>query len=475
MIPDGRSPLTGHAAPPGRNGAAPDLHAPLAAHDGASHDTNAPANIDEVDEVDDGHPALIAVAHALSALPRPPLSPVFRAQLHGELVRIEAQLSAESSRRVRGVSGLWIVRRFLRPNVHSDTAQPHRTAPATAPSLRSLRWPTVAIGLPVASALAMTILTAAGLAYAAERSRPGDALWPVHAALTRWRTGDSSPAQPDSTLPGGTAPTDPNAHAESSGPSATVVRRAERRPTATPGQAPKPTARHSSMQPHLTSPLDGPDGPNASGASPAPPLTRPDAPDPDAPSQPPASTAPLAPAGPPDLADPSHPAEPDDPPEPAHPSEPPAATDVPPPATPTPDPLADPDVATLTGTVRVRDGSAMAPLAGVVVSLARVAADFPSGCDPLVPLPDHRIAPTDADGNWTVQVPAGRWVIAVTAGCLGPTRHYLADFNGAVAANACSALTLPVVAGGAAPSAVIVIPLDGAPGCGPLPTATPTP
>ncbi|MEO8083718.1 MAG: hypothetical protein ABI780_07855 [Ardenticatenales bacterium] len=129
----------------------------------------------------------------------------------------------------------------------------------------------------------------------------------------------------------------------------------------------------------------------------------------------------------------------------------------------------------LTGVVRMRDGATVVPLAGVDVKLARVAADFPSGCDPIAPPMDARAATTDTDGNWTVGVAAGRWIIAVTGGCLGSERLYLADFNGAVAVDACAALALPVVDGGAVPSTVIVIPLDAAPGCGPPPTATAQP
>lgn len=113
-------------------------------------------------------------------------------------------------------------------------------------------------------------------------------------------------------------------------------------------------------------------------------------------------------------------------------------------------------------------------LAGVTVALALVAPDFPTGCDPLARPVFARTATTDGRGEWSTRLPSGRWIVAAAGGCLGPQPLYVADFNGATVADACAALALPV-ADGSAPTALVIVDLASAPGCGPVPTATPQP
>ena len=484
-----------HASRSNRNGSTPG---PVDAHDGIgpiqAHDSVIPVDardlvhpLDPADLFDTADDLLAPIGDAIAALPRPTLSPVFRARLHGDLVRLEALLAADAARTKRR----WAVLPWLRRRDAIDGWATHR-APAE-PSLHLRRTLFPALGLPAVLALSLTValFTVAGLAYAAERSAPGDPLWRVHSAFVRWRTG-RAPSAPESRGPAG-----PSTGGAGAAPGvrsvavATVVRRTHIRPVATPGPVLPPSASDDEvpaamalsawlepLDPLSDPPMPATNDPASHGGATSvadPPRGGPD--------KPPAGAATGEPVPPPVVVPPGRPDGTDTPaaPTPASaspdpttrtPPPPPPATTAPPTLTIPPTITAPPDTATLAGTVRLRDGSVVVPLAGVTVGLASVAPDYPTGCDPLARPAFARTATTDADGRWSAAVPSGRWIIAVAGGCLGPQPLYLADFNGAATFDACAALTLPI-ADGASPSADVVIDLGSAPGCGPLPTATP--
>lgn len=420
-------------------------------------------------------PDLAPVARAIAGLPRPPLSAPFRARLHADLVRLEAELAARrDDRRPLGLT-------WLRLPAVGGSSQAHRADAASVLDRRTTGRTTMRLPAAVAAALAAALVGAVGLAYAAEHSRPGDALWPVRSAIVRWRMGQG----PDESTSHGPATSHGLGAMRSGGQpngavaTATIVRRTGRRPDATPG--PVRPARRARAD-------DGPRGTAADALGSGPPWAAADGAaaaaslagslEPGAPEEPGLSPAHLDPAEP----APEPPAhsrdDPRSPGEPAVATSPPAnrPTAAPSPVAPAPSPSAA--LVTLSGIVRLRDGGAVLPLEGVSVDVAPVGADFPSGCDPATPpLANHRTA-TDAAGGWTLVVPEGRWIVAVGGGCLGTSRFFLGDFNGATTVDPCAALALPLAAI-APPSALLVVDAAVAPACAPAataaPTATPTP
>lgn len=337
---------------------------------------------------------LVAAAAGVRDLAPSPVRPGFRAALHGELARLEA----EARRGWQADAAAGVARDpATQARVPAGAANGLATVAGAVsdrlPGARRARWRRLALS--PAAVVALVAVTA----FAAGRGLPADAPVAARGALERaWHrlTGPAgdAPAAPAAGRPGPGGPGSPPAGATA------VARRGAgvsglRTPVATAGALPARADAVAPARPEEASPALPP-GPPAVAEAPAA-------------TGIPAGAAPLAPG--PSSAPPERPRDRRDP-DPPTPAITPSASAAAPSPTPSPTPIAVAGPYTVTGSVKQLAAAVdPLPLEGVSVALVRVDPDEDCLAGP--PGPVAR-ATTAADGGYRfADVPEGVYVVAV--------------------------------------------------------------